>query len=116
MKIYAIIGCIALAACQPISSPATYANTTTIDERAGIEAETAYSAFALAANLAVNSGLVHGTTATNLANLDNKLYSLIQLERTAYKAGNAADYNSAVAQINTLVVQGLDIINVSHKP
>lgn len=110
-KTCAIIGSIALAACQPISSPASYANTTTLDERVGIEAETAYSTFALAVDLAAKSGFVHDTTAKNLADLDNRIYTLVQIERAAYKAGNATDYNSAVSQINTLVLQGLDTIN-----
>lgn len=91
-----------LAACATPTSlqPATYANTTVVDEQFATTAELAYKSWRLAATTGVQSGLIKGQTARHVAALDNKLYAALTAVEAAYAAGNSAGLQAAVTSFN----------------
>lgn len=93
---------LALPGCETLgsipASPAAVANATSLDETAARSAEVGYKAFRLALELAVDLGKVKGAKATQMAELDNRLYAAVQAVRAAYRGGNAASYSAAAKE------------------
>lgn len=102
----------ALSACDltPPVSPGQVANQTTLDEKTGIAIETAYTAAAQAATLAIRSGVVSRATAQRIAEIDRQAYTAVQATRTAYDAGNASSYAEASARAIPLLRQLVGLI------
>lgn len=99
-----------LAGCATVpGSPGEVANQTALDEKTGIAIETAYSAAAEAATLAIRAGLVSPANAQRIAAVDRQAFAAVQATRAAYDAGNAASYQSAAATALPLVRQMLAI-------
>ena len=92
------------------TSPVAVANTTVLDEKAGTGFELAYKAFRVAAETAVDAGLVKGPKAAQLATIDNHLYNLIIAERSAYKTANAASYYAAINIGEQTIADGLAVL------
>lgn len=87
--------------CVTVPSPAALANTTKLDEQGVNTAELAYKAWRIAVETGVNAGQIKGQLAQRVAGFDNQLYSALQAVESAYNAGNASDYKTAVANFNT---------------
>jgi len=90
----------ALAACTPSAPinpppPVVIADGTTLDERLALRAEGAYRAARLTMEAGVDSGVITGTRATQLAAIDRAAYAATLAVREAYKAGNATLYSDA---------------------
>lgn len=99
-------GCAALPALMGVPvSPAAVADRTVLDERIAISVETAYSAAAEAATVAIRANLVSADQARRIADLDNQAYAAVQATRRAYDAGNATSYSQAAGQALPLVRQ-----------
>lgn len=96
-----------LAGCQPTgipTSPGQIANQTVLDEKGAIAVETAYTAAARAAALAIRSGLVTDSTKiARIGQLDRQAFAAVQSVRAAYNTGNASSYQSAFLQAQTAV-------------
>lgn len=80
-----------------VAHPATAAARTTLDEKAAIAAESAYTAAALAGARLVQLGLVDRA---RFKQLDHQAWDAVQAERAAYAAGNAASFAEAITQIH----------------
>lgn len=81
------------------AAPAEIANSTTLDERLGLGAETAYQA---AAQALIFKHLFAPFSPADLARvkeLDAKALVALEAVRTAYKAANAADYKTAYDEV-----------------
>ena len=102
--VFATFATLALAGCGPMqladipASPSEAADRTVLDEKAGIAIETAYTAAAEAARLAIIAEVVTPAQAERIAVLDRQAYAIVQQTRAAYDAGNAASYEAAAAQ------------------
>lgn len=84
-------------------SPAAMAGATVIDEKALAGAELAYKAMRTAGVIAVDAGALKGDDAARIADLDNRAYAALIAARTAYQAGNARDYASAIGDALRLI-------------
>jgi hypothetical protein len=93
-----------------VAAPATYANTTKADEQGAVTAELAYKTWRLAVETGVNSGAIKGQLAGHVADLDNQLYSALQVVEKAYAAGNSGDIATAVGNFNTALTVGYSAI------
>lgn len=83
------------------SGPAVVANTTTLDEKAAITAETAYSAASLLGAKLADAGLIDRA---KFRAADQAGYTALLAVRAAYKAGNAPGFGTAVLQLNAAVM------------
>lgn len=100
-----------LSACATIpDSPAEVSNSTVLDEKGAIGAELAYEAFRSAVEIGVDAGLIKGPAATKLAAIDNKAYKALQTARSAYRAGNATNYASALLEARTAISEGIALV------
>lgn len=99
-----------LSGCAVVPAPATLANSTKVDEQSINTLELAYKTWRLAAETGINAGYIKGKLATRVAALDNQLYATLTAAESAYAGGNAADYNSAVANFNTALTVGYSAI------
>lgn len=91
--------CVPLGACIP-SAPIESANTTALDEKAGILAETLYTTASRLGAIAVRAGALDEA---KFKDLDNRAYLLLGLARSAYRAGNAAQFDQAVRELNSII-------------
>lgn len=106
----AALTALSVAACAPLattvpvpSAPVELADKTTLDEQAALSVEVAYRAAVLAAEVAVDSGLLKGEAAARVAVIDQKAYRAVQAVRAARAAGNATNYAAAVVNARTAV-------------
>lgn len=101
MKRALIAIALALSACSqtPPTSPGQVANQTVLDEKAAIGVETAYTAAARAAAMAIRGGLVTDPARiARIGQIDTQAHRAVQAVRAAYKAGNATSYRVAFDQ------------------
>ncbi len=99
---FAIAASLALSGCDlaPPTSPGQVAETTVLDEKAGIAAETMYTtATTLGATLA-RAGLI---ARVKFKEADNRAYNALLVVRSAYRAGNANNYAAALAELTVAV-------------
>jgi len=114
----ALLMCIPVAACTTIpTAPVEVAETTVLDERAGIAAEDAYKLVRTLMESAVDLGLVRGQLAAQLITYDTRAFSALEAMRTAYRTGNAQTYEAAAGEVmlQTGLIQSLlrSITNVA---
>lgn len=94
-----------------VPPPATIANITTLDEKAAIASENAYTLAAKAAALAIKAGLVSDpATIRRIGELDNKAYLALATLRAAYRTGNAESYRQAFTEANAAVLAINDLL------
>jgi hypothetical protein len=113
MKRYLFALPLLLASCAtPVIPPAPseIADKTILDEQGALGAELAYKAARTAAELAVDAGVLKGTRASQVAALDRKAYAALLAVRTAYRAGNATAYDTALTEARSAVSQILTLI------
>lgn len=107
---------VSLSACTPSelgsipTSPAQISQRTIVDEQAVVSVHLAYKTFRLAAEVAVDAGIVKGALAKRLADVDNKAYSAVVLVDKAYATGNASDLQVALANANALITNASNSI------
>ncbi len=99
---------LALSACATVPAvppaPVAVASQTALDEKGAIAAETAYTAAARAAALAIRAGLVSDPAMVQrIGKLDRQAYAAVQATRAAYDAGNASSYVEAFTRSNAAV-------------
>lgn len=83
-------------------SPVVLANSTKIDERLAISAELSYTT---ATKLGTALAAARLIDPLQFKRLDNEAYSGLVIVRTAYEAGNAADYATGIAKLQAAVMQ-----------
>lgn len=83
---------------QPPSAPVALADRTTLDEQGLTALELAYKGGRMAAEAGVDLGLIRGEVALKVAALDDKAFRALGAARAAYRAGNAADYRTALGE------------------
>lgn len=93
-----------------VAPPLTYANHTTIDEKAGISIEVAYNVWYRLLELAIDTGAVKPAQAARLAALDNKAYAATLVAQRAYLAGNATSFRAAEAQARAAIKEATGLI------
>ena len=91
------------------ASPAAVANKTTLDESAANAAHTAFDAWQLAVNIALDAGL-HGAKAAVVLDYDKKVREAYDAARDAYHAANADNFRAAISDLREAVVAGSAII------
>lgn len=106
------LGALALAACNTTgtaglggipTAPVEVANKTTLDEKGGIAAETAYYAANRLAALAIRTGVVQDkATIAKIGQTDTAVKAALQKVRNAYDAGNATSYEAALREADAL--------------
>lgn len=104
-----------LAACEAfttgtVPAPSTISDRTKADEQAAVTAHLAYKSWRLAVETGVKSGLIKGTLAGRVADLDNQIFKALSAVDAAYSGGNAADIYTAVGNFNTAVTVGYSAI------
>lgn len=107
------LGSLAMAACATLpSSPVALANRTTADERIATPAELAYKSWRLAVDIAIDSKkLTPGSSkAIKIADIDNQLYTAVQLVRATYNVPNSSDYKQAIDRANALLTTGYNLL------
>lgn len=87
----------------PPATPSTVANKTVLDEQIAVTAELAYKAARLAAETAVDAGLIRGTRADVVRVANVRAKSATDAVRNAYAAGNALNYSLAAAEAERAV-------------
>lgn len=87
---------------QSIPPPMAAADQTVIDEKASILAETAYTGASRLGFVAAKSGLIDRE---RFKALDARAYAALGVVRTAYRTGNAAGFDVAVRELNTILAQ-----------
>lgn len=132
LGLFAALASLALSACAPlvaastaasiatsmadsagVAPPSTYANHTTIDEKAGISIEVAYNAWYRLLELAIDTGFVKPAQAARLAAIDNKAYGATLTAQHAYLAGNSASFKAAEAQARAAIKEGMALVKGS---
>lgn len=93
-----------------VAPPVTYANHTTIDEKAGIAIEVAYNAWYRLLELAIDTGFVKPANAAQLAAIDNKAYAATLVAQRAYLAGNASSFKAAETEARAAIREGLALV------
>lgn len=87
-----------------VGGPVVVADQTKLDEQVGLTLTLAYTAAARAAGLAISTGLVKDTaTIRHIGALDRRAYAAVVAVRSAYLAGNSANYLAAIAQARAAV-------------
>lgn len=116
MRRLILAAALALSACtgiQPggsLPAPADVASKSTTDEAIRQGAESAYAAWRILAEKAVDAGLIKGATATKVAALDNRIFAALALVRKADAAANSTSLASATLQLAALVKDGVALI------
>lgn len=110
MLALSLSACAGLGALMSPPPPATVANQTILDEQGAMSVELAYKAARTAMEVAVDAGLLNGEKATTAAAIDNRAYAAVTGVRAAYRAGNAASYQSALGEARTLVSEMLTAV------
>lgn len=103
-----VFASIAVVACTPTggiaSNPGELAGQTVLDEKAAIGIETAYTAAAKAAAVAIETGAINDpATITKIGAADRRAYMAVVALRSAYDAGNATSYSEAFIEANGAV-------------
>ncbi len=112
LAVPALAGCSLGSIAGGISSgPAAIADTTVLDEQAGVGVELAYKGFRLVAEAAVDSGQVTGSNAAKLQAFDLKAKAAVDTVRLAFEAGNSNSYTDAVAKAYAAIAGGHSIID-----
>ena len=93
-----------------VAPPVSYANHTTVDEKAGIAIEVAYNAWWRALELAIDVGYVKPVNAARVAAIDNKAYAATVAAQHAYLAGNSASFKAAEAEAKAAIREGLALV------
>lgn len=97
---------VALPACSTTGvpgSPAEVADKTILDEQGALSVELAYKAARTVVEVAVDAGLIKGELASTIARLDRDAYSAVLAVRSAYDAGNATSYSSAIDRARSII-------------
>lgn len=100
----------AVADASGVPPPVTYANHTTVDEKAGIAIETAYNAWWRALDLSIDVGYVTPAKAAAVAAIDNKAYAATLAAQHAYLAGNSSSFKAAEAEARAAIKEGLALV------
>lgn len=116
--LFPALAALALAGCGTASSslssipaaPVDVANKTILDEKVGIAIETAYKAFRLAVELAVDTGKLKGAKAAQVAALDSKAFAATVASQNAYKALNNESYIAAASEARAAIEQGIALM------
>jgi hypothetical protein len=107
----AIAASIGLAACATPSGPydpnAPIAGATLVDERAMGMAVTAAHGADLAAEIAVDAGLLKGANAAKVADALDAAHTAIGAANAAYILGDAATYNAKVDAARNLIERAI---------
>lgn len=90
------------------ASPAAAAETTALDEQAALSVELAYKAARLVVETATDAGLIKGPLAARLAGYDAQAYRATLAVRAAYRAGNSANYITAIQEARSAIAAVLD--------
>lgn len=114
MKVLLLAPLALLAGCTTIPTtpppPVVVANQTALDEKGAQAVELAYKAARLAAETAVDAGLITGEDARIAADLDRRAFATVAAVRAAYAAQNAADYNTAIARALDAVQAAMAVV------
>ena len=87
-----------------VSSPGAIASENVLDERLGFAVETAYTAAAKGAALAIRARVVtNPATIRRIGELDLQAKAAVDMTRAAYDARNARSYRLAYERANGLV-------------
>lgn len=87
-----------------VPAPVTYADRTTLDEKAAIGAETTFTLAAKGATLAIKTGLVsEPATIVRIGEIRGKAYAALLKVRAAYRTGNATSYSAAFREFETAI-------------
>lgn len=87
-----------------VPAPVTYADRTTLDEKAAIGAETTFTLAAKGATLAIKTGLVsEPATIVRIGEIRGKAYAALLKVRAAYRTGNADSYSAAFREFETAI-------------
>jgi len=107
-----LAGCSILGPGGVNSTPAPFVNTS-VDEKALYVAETAFKGASLAIEQAVDSGLLKGERAAQVAVHYETAYTVLLVARDAQKAGNAESLLTSAIEVQTLVTK---IFGLIRKP
>lgn len=105
---------LSLPACSGVlEPPASVADKTKLDEQAAIGVNLAYKAFRLSVETGVAAGFIKpgSELALKIADADNRAYSAVVAVDAAYRAGNSADYTSAVIRANAAIAAAVSIVS-----
>lgn len=98
-----------LALCVPLpiagcalTPPVEYADRTIADERTAVALELSYATASRAGTALARAGII---ASDKWRELDGKAYSALLAVRSAYQAGNATDYASAVAEMQAAIAE-----------
>ena len=99
---------LALASCASLPNispggPAAVAESTTLDERLLLGAETSYKAARTLGEVAVDTGEISPAMAVQFRSVDIALFGVLLKARTAYDAGNAVTYKAALDEMAPLL-------------
>ncbi len=99
--------CLAIAGCSTIGQfippvGGSVANSTSLDEKALYAAEASYNVAATAYLEAVENGLITPAVKAQVKPMLVQAYEALKLVRTAYHAGNAANFSAQVAEVSRL--------------
>lgn len=86
-----------------VTPPAAYADKTVMDETGMRSAELLYKTARMVVELGVDSGRLKGANAATAARFDNEAYRLLGVMRTAYRAGNAGSWRTALGEMKAIV-------------
>lgn len=87
------------------TSPGQVAQLTKADEQAAVAFNLGYKAFRLAAETGVESGLIKGTLAGKVREVDSKLFAVVTTLDAAYRTANADAFHTALTEGNRLLAE-----------
>ncbi len=93
---------LALPACNltPPVSPGAVADKTTLDEKAAIAITVSYTTASRLGNRLARAGII---PLAKFQAADNAAFGAVKAVRSAYEAGNAADYATAITKANDAI-------------
>lgn len=101
---------LALPGCSMLPAPETASSRTTLDERGALGAEQSYQALARLILARNKLSPYSPAQLERIKALDARAYSAVQAVRAAYRAGNATNYLSAIADAKTAIANLLEAI------
>ena len=111
-----IAGCSAGLHAFGATSPAALSDRTKVDEQAALTITLAYTGAARAAAIAIETGFVSDpATVRRIGHLDQVAYAAVKATNGAYRAGNAADYQTALGEARTAVSAFLAAVQGDRK-
>jgi hypothetical protein len=112
-RIWAVVLVATLCSCSTLPtklySPSTFAQRTSIDERALLSAELSYKAARTLMEAAVDSGQLAPGLAAKFFRVNGKLNAALVRARIAYDAANAPSYHAALDEAVPLINELWDI-------